>query len=469
MTAYDFDLFVIGGGSGGVRAARMAASHGAKVALAEEYRVGGTCVIRGCVPKKLLLYAARFGDAFEDAVGFGWDPGSPRFDWPTLIANKDREIQRLSDAYVRNLNKSGAGLFYSRAEIIDPHTVRILGEGRTVTTRYILVATGSHPRLDPTIPGIEHAITSNEIFNLSRLPESLAIAGGGYVAVEFAAIMNGLGVKTTLIHRGREILRGFDNECRNLMHNTMENRGIEIRTGEFFTQIEKRGAKLFATTSARTLEVDEILFAIGRVPNTAGFGLIEAGVDVDAFGAVVVDEYSRSSVENIFAVGDVTNRLNLTPIAIREGHAVADTLFGGRPTRADHENVPTAIFSEPELGVVGLTEEEAKAALHEVDIYRSFFTPMVHTLSGRKEKMLIKLVVDAVSDRVVGAHIVGPGAAELIQLVGVAVKMKATKADFDATVALHPTAAEELVTLNRPAERFRKTLEELAEQHGADP
>jgi glutathione reductase (NADPH) len=468
MTSYDYDLFVIGGGSGGVRAARIAASHGAKVALAEEYRVGGTCVIRGCVPKKLLLFAARFADAFEDAVGFGWDPGSPRFDWPTLIANKDREIQRQSDAYVRNLDRSGASIFYSRAEILDPHTIRIVGEDRVVTTRYILVATGGHPRLDRTIQGIEHAITSNEIFDLKALPGSLAIAGGGYVAVEFASIMNGLGVKTTLIHRGLEILRGFDNECRNVMHNAMVERGIDIHTGEFFTSIEKRGDKLMAETSARTLEVDQIMFAIGRVPNTLGFGLVEAGVDLDAYGAIVVDEDSRSSVENIFAVGDVTNRLNLTPVAIREGHAVADTLFGDKPRRADHRTVPTAVFGEPELASVGLGEEDAKATLHEVDIYRTFFTPLMHTLSGRKEKTLMKIVVDAKTDRVVGVHIVGPGAAEMVQLAAIAVKMKATKADFDQTVALHPTAAEELVTISKPTERFRKPAEAQAEV-GSDP
>ena len=456
MTNYDYDLFVIGGGSGGVRTARIAASHGAKVAIAEEFRVGGTCVIRGCVPKKLFLYAARFADAFEDAVGFGWDAGAPRFDWPTLVANKDREIQRQSDAYVRNLNRSNTEIFYSRAEILDPHTIRIVGEGRTVTTRYIMVATGGHPRLDKTIPGIEHAITSNEIFDLPKLPESLAIVGGGYVAVEFASIMNGLGVKTTLIHRGLEILRGFDNECRNVMHNEMSERGIDIHTGEFFTAIEKRGDKLHATTSAGTLEVDQILFAIGRVPNTMGFGLPEAGVALDAFGAIVVDEDSRSSVPNIFAVGDVTNRLNLTPVAIREGHAVADTLFGGKPRRADHSNVPTAIFADPEFASVGMTCEEAKETLHEVDIYRAFFSPLMHALSGRKDKTLMKLVVDAKTDKVIGVHMVGPNAAEIIQVAAIAVKMGATKADFDATVALHPTAAEELVTIGKPSERFRK-------------
>ncbi len=445
---FDCDLFVIGAGSGGVRAARIAARHGAKVVIAEEYRVGGTCVIRGCVPKKLLVYASQYAEAFEDAVGFGWTTQEVAFDWPTLIAAKDREIARLEAAYVKNLESAGCEIIRERASLKDRHTVQLAG-GRTIRARIILVATGATPNLDPALPGVEHAITSNEAFHLPQLPERVVVAGGGYIAVEFAGIFNGLGVDTTLVYRGDQILRGFDDDVRAGLAAEMKKKGITLVLGQVFTRIERAadGTLRAGLTGGDTLETDAVMFAIGRKPNTAHLGLEHAGVDFTAEGAIKVDAYSRTSVENIYAVGDVTNRVNLTPVAIREGHAFADTLFGGKPTAVDHATIPSAVFSQPEIGTVGLTEAQARARFPEIDIYKTNFRPMRHSLSGRDERMLMKLVVDAASDRVLGCHIMGPDAAEMVQLLAIAVKMGARKADFDATMALHPSAAEELVTM----------------------
>ncbi|MBB4304046.1 glutathione reductase (NADPH) [Rhodobium orientis] len=456
MSGYDYDLFVIGAGSGGVRAARIAAGYGARVAIAEEYRVGGTCVIRGCVPKKLLVYASKFGEEFEDAAGFGWSVGETKFDWKTLIANKDREIDRLNKVYLTNLERSGVEIVMSRATVAGPNEVRLLADDRTVSAKYILIATGATPFLDSSVTGIEHAITSNEAFHLEDFPERVTVVGGGYIAVEFAGIFAGLGARTTLLYRGEEILRGFDMDMRTLLHEEMEKKGIDVITGDRFTAIEKSGAALVGRTEAgRTIEADQIMYAIGRRPATAGLGLEEAGVELTKNGAVVVDAQSKSSVASIYAVGDATDRVNLTPVAIREGHAFADTVFGARNVTVDHSNIATAVFSQPEIGTVGLTEDEACDRFDAVDIYRARFRAMKHTLTGRDERMLMKVIVDAASDTVLGVHVMGPDAGEMAQLLGIAIKMGATKADFDRTVAVHPTAAEELVTMREPSERYR--------------
>jgi glutathione reductase (NADPH) len=450
----EVDLFVIGAGSGGVRAARIAAGYGARVMVAEEYRVGGTCVIRGCVPKKLLVYASRFAHEFEDAAGFGWSVQTPAFDWPTLIANKDKEIARLEAAYTANLNKSDVTIAKARAVLEDAHTVR-LSTGERVRAAHILVATGAWPNNGPSIPGMEHVITSNEALHLPFLPRRILVQGGGYIAIEFACIFAGLGSEVTLVYRGENILRGFDEDVRTHLRSEMEKRGITVITGRTVTEVAPSGEATPAQLSdGRWIDVDKVMFAIGRSPNTAGLGLEAAGVEIAKTGAVVVDDYSRTTVPHIYAVGDVTNRLNLTPVAIREGHAFADTVFGNRPTRVDHLDVPTAVFSEPEVGVIGLTETMARERFARVDIYKATFRPMKATLSGRDTRMLMKLVVDGASDRVLGCHIVGEGAAEMIQTLGIAVKMGATKADFDATMALHPTAAEELVTMRTPTARY---------------
>jgi len=461
MAEREIDLFVIGGGSAGVRAARIAAEHGANVMIAEEFRVGGTCVIRGCVPKKLLVYAARFADEFADAAGYGWTVPEPSFDWPTLIANKDREITRLELAYTTALDRVGVVLVKSRAVLEGPHAVRIVESGVSIRARHILIATGSGPHNGPAISGIEHVISSNEAFNLPELPKRILIQGGGYIAVEFAGIFAGLGADVTLVYRRDNILRGFDDDVRAHLRAEMENRGIKIITGQTVSAVEKTMAGFWAQLSDNTgIEVDRVMFALGRPPNVSRLGLEGAGVRLAHNGGIAVDEFSRSSVPNIYAVGDVTNRVNLTPVAIREGHAFADTVFGGRPTPVDHVNVPTAVFSEPEVGAVGLTEAMACAQLPKVDIYKTVFRPMKATLAGRDTRMFMKLVVDGLTDRVVGCHIVGPDAAELIQLVGIAVKMKATKADFDATMAVHPTAAEELVTMREKAMTYERKAAE---------
>ena len=448
------DLFVIGGGSGGVRAARIAAGYGAKVMVAEEYRLGGTCVIRGCVPKKLLVYASRFADAFEDAAGFGWSVPEPTFDWATLIANKDREIARLEAAYTTTLERAKVKIAKSRAVLADPHTVR-LASGDTVRAKHILIATGGTPHWGADIAGREHVISSNEAFHLPSLPKSILIQGGGYIAVEFACIFAGLGSQVTLVYRGDNILRGFDEDVREHLRSELERRGIKILTKRIVEAVEKVEHGLCAEFSDHeSLTVERVMFATGRHPNVAGLGLEAAGVKMGETGGIGVNEFSQTSVPHIYAVGDVTNRINLTPVAIREGHAFADTVFGNKPTPVDHANVATAVFSEPEVGVVGITEAAACRTLAKVDIYKTVFRPMKATLSGRDTRTFMKLVVDGSTDRVVGCHIVGPDAAEIIQAVAIAVQLKATKADFDATMALHPTAAEELVTMREKAATY---------------
>lgn len=447
MAEYDYDLFVIGAGSGGVRAARMAASHGAKVAVAEEYRVGGTCVIRGCVPKKLFVYASHFPEYVEDAGGYGWSIEPGTFNWSTLIANKDKEIDRLNGIYIRNLEASGVKIIQSRATLQDAHTVNLAADGSSVTSKHVLIATGATPFV-PEFPGSDLAITSNEAFHLEALPEKVMVVGGGYIAVEFAGIFNGLGVETTLLYRGPQILRGFDDDLRDALALEMRNKGINVKTESDIAQLEKTATGLSATLkSGETLDTGLVMYATGRNPNTAGLGLEEAGVELAGKGEVKVDAYSQTTVPNIYAVGDVTDRMNLTPVAIREGAAFAETVFNDTPTAVDHSNIATAVFSQPEIGTVGLTEAEAREQFAELDIYKSSFRPMKFILPGREEKMMMKLIVDAASDKVVGCHILGPDAGEMAQLLGIAVKMGATKADFDATVAVHPTAAEELVTM----------------------
>jgi glutathione reductase (NADPH) len=451
MADHDVDLFVIGAGSGGVRAARIAASHGARVMAAEEYRVGGTCVIRGCVPKKLLVYASRFSHEFEDAAGYGWTVPDPTFHWPTLIANKDSEIARLEAAYTASLERNNVVLVKTRAGLDDAHTVR-LATGASVRAKTILISTGARPHMGPKIPGLEHAISSNEAFHLSELPRRIVVQGGGYIAVEFACIFAGLGSEVTLVYRGENILRGFDDDVREHLRNEMQSRGITVTCGHTVTEIQKVGGEFVTRLSDKsTIKSDKVMFAIGRHPNVSGFGLERLGIKISSHGGIEVDEFSRTSVANIYAVGDVTNRVNLTPVAIREGHAFADTIFGGKPTPVDHTNVPTAVFSEPEIGVVGLTETQARERLAKLDVYKTIFRPMKATLSGRNTRIFMKLLVDGTTDRVVGCHIVGPDAGELIQVVGVALKAGATKADFDATMAVHPTAAEELVTMREKA------------------
>jgi glutathione reductase (NADPH) len=454
---FDVDLFVIGGGSGGVRAARIAATHGAKVMLAEEYRMGGTCVIRGCVPKKLMVYASQFHEHFEDAAGFGWTVGTASFDWPTFIAAKDKEIARLEGIYGSNLVKAGVEIVAQRATVAGPNAVR-LADGRTVTARTILVATGGRPSTDENLPGRELAISSNEVFHLPEQPKRIVIAGGGYIAVEFAGVFAGLGSEVTIVYRGTKILRGFDEDVRDHLTAEYQKRGIRLVMGEVFTGLAKTsgGIEVSFKNGHPPIEADQVLMAIGRKANTAGLGLAEAGVTLGADGEVMVDEESRTSVSSIYAVGDVTDQVNLTPVAIREGHAFADTVFGGNRWTADHAIIPTAVFSEPEIGTVGLSEEEARLSGCALDIYKATFRPMKHTLSGRDTRMLMKLVVDGETDRVLGVHICGPDAGEMIQLAGIAVKMGATKADFDATMAVHPTAAEELVTMRTPSARYPK-------------
>src|SRR5215475_10312877 len=457
----EVDLFVIGGGSGGVRAARIAAGYGARVMVAEEYRVGGTCVIRGCVPKKLLVLGSHIRHEIDDAAGFGWTIPSATFDWPTLIANKDKEIARLEAAYTANVEKSGARIVKTRAVFEGAHRLR-LATGEMVSARYVLVATGGAPNHGVDIPGIEHVISSNEAFHLPELPKRIVIQGGGYIALEFACIFAGFGSDVTIIYRGENILRGFDDDVRIHVRGEMEKQGITILTGCTVTRVDRHGEAFTSHLSnGSSIASERVMFAIGRHPNVANLGLEKACVAINPKnGGIAVDGWSRSSVPNIYAIGDVTHRLNLTPVAIREGHAFADTVFGKRPVRVDHSDIPTAVFSQPEVGVVGLTETQARAEFSNVDIYKTTFRPMKATLSGRDTKVLMKLVVDATTDRVVGCHIVGEGAAEMIQTIGIAVKMGATKADFDATMALHPTAAEELVTMRTKTASY---LREAAE------
>ncbi len=457
MAGFDFDLFVIGAGSGGVRAARKAAETGARVAIAEDDRFGGTCVIRGCVPKKLFVYAAQFAEAFEDCAGYGWSVDGAAFDWPTLVANKDVEIARLEAAYRANLTKAGVELFEERAALAGAHTIGLAKQGRTVTAERILIATGGRANPHRALNGHEHCITSKEAFDLERLPQSIVIEGGGYIAVEFAGIFNGLGVDTTIVYRGKEILQRFDMDLRRLLHAEYENKGITVRCHEIFTNIEKQAdGKLLGTLSGGdTIETDAVMLAVGRLPNTGNLGLETVGVDTRPNGAIVVDDYSQTNIDHIWAIGDVTDRMQLTPVAIHEAMCLVDTLYRGRPTKPDYDHVATAVFSQPEIGTVGLSEDEAARRFGNLDIYGSAFRPMKNTLAHRSERMLVKLVVDADSGRVLGAHVLGPAAGEMSQLLGIAVKMGATKADFDATMAVHPTAAEELVTFAEPLRRVR--------------
>ena len=460
MADHDVDLFVIGAGSGGVRAARIAASYGARVMIAEEYRVGGTCVIRGCVPKKLLVYASRFSDEFEDAAGYGWTVSEPTFDWPALIANKDREIARLEAAYKSTLERFNVSLVESRAVLEDAHTVR-LATGARVRAETILISTGAWPHFGPKIPGIEYAISSNEAFHLAKLPKRIVIQGGGYIAVEFASIFAGLGSEVTLVYRGENILRGFDDDVREHLRSEMRGRGITVNCGHTVTAIDKSGDEFVTQLSDNsTIIADNVMFAIGRRPNVMRLGIERLNVKIQEHGGIEVDEYSRTTAPNVYAVGDVTNRVNLTPVAIREGHAFADTVYGGKPTPVDHSNVPTAVFSDPEVGVIGLTEGQAREQLRKVDVYKTTFRPMKATLSGRNTRSFMKLLVDGITDRVFGCDIVGLDAGELIQVVGIAVKMGATKADFDATMAVHPTAAEELVTMREKAVSYGRAAAE---------
>jgi glutathione reductase (NADPH) len=454
MAEFDVDLFVIGGGSGGVRAARIAAGHGARVMIAEEFRMGGTCVIRGCVPKKLLVYASHVHHEIADAAGFGWTIPPATFNWPTLIANKDKEIARLEAAYTANVEKSGARIVKTRAVFEDQHTLR-LATGEAVTAKYVLIATGGAPNHGAPFPGIEHVISSNEAFHLTELPKRILIHGGGYIALEFAGIFAGLGSDVTVVCRRPNILRGFDEDIRTHVRGEMEKQGISIISDAVVSSVEKHGNEFTSHLSnGSSIASDQVMFAIGRHPNIANLGIEKAGVAINPLnGGIAVDSFSRTSVPNIYAIGDVTHRLNLTPVAIREGHAFADTVFGKRKIEVDHADIATAVFCQPEVGTVGLTEAQARAQFSHVDIYMANFRPMKATMSGRDTRVLMKLVVDATSDRVVGCHIVGDGAAEMVQVLGIAIKMKATKADFDATMALHPTAAEELVTMRTPTAR----------------
>lgn len=457
MSEFDYDLFVIGAGSGGVRAARMAATYGAKVAIAEEYRVGGTCVIRGCVPKKLMVYASKFAHDFKDSAGFGWSVGETSFDWKTLIARKDAEIDRLNGLYMQNLERHNVEIIHSRAELEAPHRVRLIGEDRHVTAKHILIATGGRPNFAQNLPGAEHMITSNEVFHLEDKPERVVVVGGGYIALEFAGIFNGLGVDTTVLYRGEEILRGFDDDVRATLHEEMEKQGVKVICEDVIEKIDKDDDGLTVhTAKGSVLKADQVLSAIGRSPYTEGLGLERLGVEMDKAGAIKVDEHNRTNVDHVYAVGDVTNRVNLTPVAIREGAALVETLFNDNPTVIDYKDIPTAVFTQPEIGTVGLTQTEAEAAYDNLDIYMAKFRPMKNTLAGNDEKMLMKLIIDADSDKVLGCHILGPVSGEMSQLLGIAVKMGATKADFDATMAVHPTAAEELVTMKEPTTKIRK-------------
>ncbi|KJZ20546.1 glutathione-disulfide reductase [Loktanella sp. S4079] len=445
---FDYDLFVIGGGSGGVRAGRVAAATGAKVALAEEFRMGGTCVIRGCVPKKLMVFASTYSEMFEDARAYGWDVTDGAFDWPRFRGKLDAELERLEGIYRKLLNGSDVTIYDARATIKDAHTVT-LSTGEDITAKHILVATGGRPVL-PHIEGAEYGITSNEVFNLEQLPKSILIVGGGYIASEFAGIMNGLGCKVTQFYRGEQILRGFDNEARGLVAEGMRAKGVDLHLGTNVLKMEKRdeGIWVQATNGSEAI-YDQVMFATGRAPNTEGMGLAEVGVELGRRGEIIVDQYSQTKVPSIFAIGDVTDRVQLTPVAIREGMAFVETVFKGNPTPVDHDLIPSAVFTQPELGTIGLTEEEA-AENGPIEVYSTSFKPMNHGFAGRDDRVLMKLIVCAETRKVLGCHIVADHAGEMIQLAGIAVKMGATKEDFDRTVAVHPTMAEELVTMKEP-------------------
>ncbi|WP_349434608.1 glutathione-disulfide reductase [Pararhizobium sp. A13] len=457
MTSFDYDLFVIGGGSGGVRSARLAAAMGKKVAIAEEFRYGGTCVIRGCVPKKLYVYASQFTEHFEDAEGFGWSVGERTFDWTKLVVAKEKEITRLEGLYQKGLANAGAEILNTRAELTGPNTVRLVSTGKTVTAERIVIAVGGHPTPHEALPGHELCISSNEAFDLPELPKSIVIAGGGYIAVEFANIFHGLGVETTLIYRGKEILSRFDQDMRRGLHAAMEEKGIRILCEDLLQSITKTAdGKLAAETLKHgTLTVDKVMLALGRVPNTSGLGLEAAGVKVNERGAIVVDAFSRTSAPGIYALGDVTDRVQLTPVAIHEAMCFIETEYKHNPVSPDHDLIATAVFSQPEIGTVGLSEEDAAKKYDALEIYRAEFRPMKATLSGRREKTIMKLIVNAVDRKVVGAHILGHEAGEMAQLLGITLKAGCTKDDFDRTMAVHPTAAEELVTMYSPSYRIK--------------
>jgi glutathione reductase (NADPH) len=450
---HDYDLIVIGAGSGGVRAARVAATYGARVAIVEQDRIGGTCVIRGCVPKKLFVYASRFSEMFDVAESFGWAVDAS-FDWPTLVANKDKEIARLEAAYVAGLEGAGVEIIRDRAIVTDPHRIRLVNAGRELSARYLLIATGGHPRL-PNLPGRELAITSNDAFDLGQLPRSILIYGGGYIACEFATIFAGLGVETTIAYRGDRILRGFDEDLRIGLDAGFEARGVRrIYETTIRSLSRQRDDVLVSFSDEVEAPFGAVMFATGRTPNTRGLGIAEIGVELHASSAIKVDIYSQTTVPSIYAVGDVTGRAELTPVAIREGSYVAETLFNNNPMAVDHSQIGTAVFAEPEVGTIGLTE--AEAATHgDIDVYIARFRPMINTLSNRAERMTLKLVTQAGTGRVLGVHILGPGAAELIQMVAIAVGMGATKSDLDRTMAMHPTAGEELVTFEAPTYVYR--------------
>lgn len=452
MTTFDYDLFVIGAGSGGVRAARLAAQAGLKVAVAEEYRPGGTCVVRGCVPKKFMVYASEVSHQLDYARGFGWDVEAKGFDWSAFKAANQAEVTRLSGIYATNLQKTGAELILERAEFTGPHSLVLKTSGREVTAKTILIAVGGGVWLPHNIPGVtEHALSSNEMFELETLPKSILIAGGGYIAVEFAGIMNGLGVETTLVYRGEKILRGFDEDVRDHLTDEIQKAGIRLITGIQHTKIEATSAgKISHMSDGSTIETEAVMFAVGRRPLTEKLGLEKAGVTVNEIGAVVVDAFSQTSQPHIYAVGDVTDRVNLTPVAIREAVAFIETVVKGKPTAYDHDLIPTAVFSQPPVGTAGLTEFEAKSKGYDFDVYVTRFRPMKTTFVKGESRTLMKLIVDKATDVVLGVHIVGPDSPEMIQLAGIAIKAKLTKAQWDATCAVHPTAAEELVTLKDP-------------------
>jgi glutathione reductase (NADPH) len=447
LAQYDYDLFVIGAGSGGVRAARLASELGARVGIAEEYRIGGTCVIRGCVPKKLLVYGSRYGSDFVDAKAFGWSCEDLRFDWPTLIHNVRREVDRLNGVYARILDTARVDKFLTRATLESPHDIKLADRDKTLSAKTILVATGGRPVI-PDIRGKEHLISSNECFELEQLPSSIAIIGAGYIGMEFASIFRGLGVAVTVLYRGHQILRDFDMDLRDGLAEATRNRGVDLRMNADIASIEQEGEGYRVhLKSGDSVAAQLVMAATGRAPNTSGFGLQQLGVELGWNGRIAVDEFSKTSVDSLYAVGDVTDRVQLTPVAIHEATAFVETVFNDKPKPVDHTFIPTAVFSQPEIGTVGLSEEKAREMYRSVDIYKAHFRPLKATVSGREEKILMKLVVDMESDKVVGCHILGSDAAEIVQMAAIALRLGATKAQFDATMPLHPTTAEELVTL----------------------
>jgi glutathione reductase (NADPH) len=460
---FDVDLFVIGGGSGGIRTARVAAGHGAKVMLAEEYRLGGTCVIRGCVPKKLFMYASRFSDSFEEAADFGWKLPLPHFDWPSLVAAKDREITRLEGLYGDGQDRAGVEVVRSRAVLEDAHTVRLLADGRLVLARTILIATGARPELPP-FDGIELGITSDEAFDLKVFPKRLVIGGAGYIAMEFAGLFAALGSDVTVVCRGSNVLRGFDEDVRQTIASSYTNRGVKLMLCDTIRRLERRstgrsgappGGSIDVTTEqGGRLVADQVLLAFGRTPNTTSLGLDRAGIKTDAKGAIMVDASSRTNIPNIYAVGDVSNQMNLTPVAIREGHAFADSVFGKKPRQVDYSNIPTAVFSSPEIGTVGLTELEARMQFPAIDVYKTRFRPLKAAVTGDCESSLLKLVVDCETDRILGIHIFAEDASEMIQVLAIALGSGATMKDFMSVMAVHPTIGEELVTMQAPTVRY---------------